>query len=130
VMGGHVPLMVGTAADMMPHIKAGRLRLLASASPVRWAELPDVATVKEAGFDASIDSLFGLAAPAGVPQERLKKLRDTFAKAASSPEFSEALARLGMSPTYMDGDQYRDFLREGYVTMGRQLTEAGFIKGK
>ncbi|KAF5288167.1 hypothetical protein FQR65_LT20967 [Abscondita terminalis] len=54
-------------SDVISYIQSGRLRLLASASPVRWPEYPDVPTLKEAGFDVEIDSWLGWPLPSGTP---------------------------------------------------------------
>src|SRR5690606_29853158 len=104
----------GNTADMLPQIQAGRLRLLASVSPVRWKEMPDVPTLRELGFDVAIDSWLGLAAPAGVPAERLQRLRDAFTAAADSEDLKATLLRLSMYPEVMTGDDFRDFLKESH----------------
>src|SRR3546814_14335302 len=51
VMGGFVDVLIGNPIDITPHVKTGQLRLLASASPGRWYELPDVPTLIEQGYD-------------------------------------------------------------------------------
>ena len=72
LLSKQVHVIVQNPPDIMPHIKAGKLRLLASASPMRWPELPDVRTIKEQGFDIEIDSWLGLAVPKGTPAAIVK----------------------------------------------------------
>jgi tripartite-type tricarboxylate transporter receptor subunit TctC len=71
---------------LMPHVKAGKLRVIAAGTSRRLASLPDVATVAEqgyAGFETS--QWYGLNAPAKTPPAIIKRLADEAAKAAKSP---------------------------------------------
>lgn len=62
-------------------VTGGKLRMLASASPMRWTELPNVPTMKEQGFNVEIDSWMGLAVPTGTPRPILDRqtIRRSFA---------------------------------------------------
>lgn len=128
VLGGHIDAVVQTPTEMLPLIESGKLRLLASASPVRWSEKPDVPTLVDLGYGVAIDSWIGLAGPKGIDPERLKILQDAFAKAAGSPEVSKSFEQLGMSIAYMNSDDYRAFLKKGYIEMGASLVETGLAK--
>ena len=68
LIGGQVEVIVQNPSDIVQHVKAGKMRLLASASPMRWKELPEVPTLREQGYDVEIDSWIGLAYPKGVPR--------------------------------------------------------------
>ncbi|MGE7413227.1 Bug family tripartite tricarboxylate transporter substrate binding protein, partial [Methylobacterium tarhaniae] len=97
-LGGHVDAVVQTPTEMLGLIEAGRLRGLASASPVRWTERPDMPTLVDLGYGISIDSWVGLAGPKGIDTSRLDVLRQAFAQAARSPEVAKSFEQLGMSP--------------------------------
>lgn len=127
-LGGHVDAVVQTPTEMLPLIQAGKLRVLASASPVRWTERPDMPTLIDLGYGVSIDSWVGLAGPKGIDPARLAILRQAFAKAAQSPEVATSFERLGMSPSYMSGPEYKAFLDKGFVEMGQDLAEAGLAR--
>jgi len=129
-LGGHVDAVVQTPTEMLSLIEAGKLRLLASASPVRWTEKPDTPTLIDLGYGVSIDSWVGLAGPKGIDPARLEILQKAFAQAAKSPEVAKSFEQLGMSAAYMSGPDYKAFLEKGIVEMGRDLTEAGLAKKK
>ena len=130
VLGGHVDVVVQTPTEMLQLIDGGKMRLLASASPVRWDEKPDVPTLIDLGYDISIDSWIGLAAPKDIEPERLAILEEAFSKAIRSPEVARSFAVLGMSPSAMSGAEYRGFLDEGYAEMAVGLAESGLAKKK
>lgn len=129
-LGGHVDAVVQTPTEMNALAEAGKLRVLASASPVRWTEKPDMPTLIDLGYGVSIDSWVGLAGPKGIDPPRLETLRKAFAQAARSPEVAKSFEQLGMSPAYMSGPDYKAFLDKGIVEMGEDLTEAGLAKKK
>ena len=75
---------------LMPHVKAGKLRVVGVGSPRRLASLPDVPTIAEqgyAGFETS--QWYGLSAPAKTPPAIIRRLADEAAKAARSPAVVE-----------------------------------------
>lgn len=128
VLGGQVDATVQNPKDIVSHVKDGTLRLLASASPVRWFELPDVPTLKELGHDISIDSWAGLAVPKGTDSKRVSVLEAALQQSLQDPKVQEVLRNLGMEPTFMTGSEYEAFLRAGLKRMGRELREAGLVQ--
>jgi tripartite-type tricarboxylate transporter receptor subunit TctC len=73
--------------------QAGKVRAIASATPSRIAEMPDVPTFKQAGLDYVYDSWFGLMAPAGVPRDVINKLNKDIVAILQSPETRDKLAK-------------------------------------
>lgn len=124
-VAGDVDFTLQGPVLVAPLVREGKLRLLASASSVRWYEVPDVPTLQEAGIDVFFESYTGLAVPAGVPAERLAVLRDAFARAVKDPTFQDKMRALGVEPVGYDGAAYKVLLREGYERMGAELTKAG-----
>jgi tripartite-type tricarboxylate transporter receptor subunit TctC len=127
-IGGHVDATSQTPVEMIPAIQSGRLRMLASASPARWKEFPDVPTLREAGFDVVIESLLGFVAPRGVAPERLAVLGEAIRRAAAMPAVEEALGRFGMVPAILPAPDFERAIREGFTGYGEQLREAGLAK--
>ena len=77
----------------MPHVKAGKLRVIAVGTPKRLATLPDVGTVAEQGYPGfETSQWYGLNAPAKTPEAIIKRLADEAAKAAKSPKVLERFA--------------------------------------
>ncbi|MCW8084229.1 Bug family tripartite tricarboxylate transporter substrate binding protein [Sabulicella glaciei] len=128
VLGGHVEATSQTPPEMIPAIQSGRMKLLAASSPARWKEFPDVATLRESGFDVTIESLLGFIAPRATPADRLATLSDAFRRAAEAPALEAALERFGMVPAVMDGQTFERAIREGHARFGEQLREAGLAR--
>lgn len=127
LLGSQVEAVVQTPSDIMPHVQAGKLRLLASVSPVRWPEQPDTPTIKEAGFDVEIDSWTGIAAPRGLPADVRKRLEGAALQAVRAPAYQEKMNQLGVEPAGLGAEEYRAMLERGYKEMGTALQAAGLI---
>jgi tripartite-type tricarboxylate transporter receptor subunit TctC len=128
LLGGQVEVIVQNPSDVLSFIKAGKVRLLASASPVRWPELPDVQTMKEQGFDVEIDSWLGLAAPKGTPKAAVDKLQASMLQAMNTEEVKQQFVNAGVDPTALSGKEYNDLLVKGYETMGAAIKAANLPK--
>ena len=124
LLGGQVEVIVQNPSDILPHIESGKLRLLASASPMRWNEHPNVPTMKEQGFDVEIDSWMGLAVPKGTPRVVVDKLQAATLASVKNPEVAKRLSSLGVDPSALTGKQYEEILQAGYVQMGKAIKAA------
>ncbi len=95
LLGGQVNLMIVSAWQTLPHIKAGKLKGLAVGSKQRMTQLPDVPTFAETmpGFEAG--SWMGLVAPARTPAAIVARLQREAAKALAAPEVREKLTAQG-----------------------------------
>ena len=96
VITGRVPLMFGSAANVLPHVQAGTLRALAATQVKRLAVAPDVPTMIEAGlpgYDAVV--WMGLLAPAGTPRETVMRLSQAVNEALRVKEVETALQTQG-----------------------------------
>jgi tripartite-type tricarboxylate transporter receptor subunit TctC len=113
----------GTA---IPHIRAGRAKLLAVGTPQRSALFPDVPTLAEAGwpgFDAS--TTHGVFVPAGTPPAVVERLHAEIARALASPAVREQLASLGAEPAPMTPAQFRTLLENEARRGGSIVKERG-----
>jgi tripartite-type tricarboxylate transporter receptor subunit TctC len=93
----------------IPHIKAGKLKLLAVGSPKRSALFPDAPTLDEVGlkgFDA--DTVFGFYAPAGTPAAVVARLNQEINRILALPAPRERITALGGEPAPMTPSQFRD----------------------
>src|SRR5262249_19603315 len=95
-LAGQVQMYFETAPIVLPHVEAGKLRLLAIAAEPRMAQLPDVPTTIEAGYPALIGGFWsGIVAPAGTPTMIVDRLNAAINEAMKSREVEAALAKLG-----------------------------------
>ena len=111
----------------LPHVKAGRLKMLAVGSPKRSPLFADVPTLDEVGlkgFDA--DTVFGFYAPAGTPAEVIAKLNGEINRILGTPGLRDRIAALGgepapMSPTQFASKAAEDSRRFGAIIKERKI---------
>ncbi len=96
VLGGQVQMSMVSLSGLLPLFQEGKLRALATTSPTRFPELPDVPTMIESGFpDFTVPAFFGVVAPAGTPKNIVDKLNATINAELASPEMQKTLANMG-----------------------------------
>jgi len=97
LMAGRVDYLFSAYASVSAQVKDGRLRLLATTAPSRLAPLPDVPTMAEAGFrDVDLDTWFGVAGPAGMPDALVQRMQIEIEKAVRSPDVVAKMADQGV----------------------------------
>ncbi len=122
LLGNHVMAQAG-AAECVPYIKEGKVRLLATISEKRVKSFPDVPTLRELGYDTFNETVFMFAAPRGTPQAIIDKLDTAFHKGMSDPEFNPLLAKLEMEPSYRNSADTKKYLEDAYGRIGKLIRE-------
>jgi tripartite-type tricarboxylate transporter receptor subunit TctC len=127
LLSGEVDMALLPAAAVMPHVKAGKLRALAVASPARSPSLPDLPTLAEIGLPSiKGDAWIGFIAPAKTPPAVIKTLHDQIVQVLAEPAVKEKL-----SSQYMDavGNPPEDFrkLLAADVARWKPVVEANKI---
>lgn len=98
LMGGQVQVMFDASSNVMPHAKAGKLRVLATTAPQRLATFPDVPTFAELGYkDLTEVAWAGLWSASDVPAPIQQRMREATLKVLQDPKMREAFATLGWS---------------------------------
>jgi tripartite-type tricarboxylate transporter receptor subunit TctC len=126
LLAGTVPMAIPGAAAMIKHIRAGKLRPLATTGVTRAAQLPDVPTLAESGYAGySAYVWMGLLAPKGTPRPIVDKLNAELKAALATPEvvgyMNEAgIESVGSAPAEMDG-----YIREERDRWARIVKETG-----
>jgi tripartite-type tricarboxylate transporter receptor subunit TctC len=96
LMGGQIQIMFDNMPALMPHVKAGRLRPLATTGLQRSVMLPDVPTIAESGIPGfESTSWFGLLAPPGTPREVIARLNREVVKILALPDIRQRLVDSG-----------------------------------
>ena len=99
VVAGRVELQIGSTVPAIPHIRAGRLRALATTGAARLPALPEVPTVKELGFPGYEVALWmALFVPAGTPQTIVERANREFVSVLKKPEVHDGLIAQGVTP--------------------------------
>ncbi len=126
LVSGQVKVSFAGIPNVMSHVRAGRLRLLAVSTAKRWSELPDVPTAAEAGVPGYEATLWlNLAAPANTPPEILQRLHAETAKALQDPELQQQFRAAGVEATGMAPQELGTFIRAEYEKWGQVVRATG-----
>jgi len=109
ILGNNAQVSAQSVSASLTHIKAGKLRALASFGATRSKALPDVPTLKELGYDVEYYLWVGIFAPKATPANVTTILRAAINKAAHSDAFITAMTNLGQELAYLDGPDFQKF---------------------
>jgi len=119
LVGGHTDFGGGHPSEVLPHVKAGRLRLLAVALEKRDAPIPDVPTFREGGYDVvTAGSVKGIAAPRGTPKPVVSYLEKKCKEISEDPEFARIMKDIGQPVNYQGSDEYKVWFKGAYDQFG------------
>ncbi len=127
LLANRVQVYVGVAGMLMPHIKSGRLRVLASAGAKRRTDFPDLPTIAETvpGFGVKLgDPWLGLFMPANAPPAIVSTVNADAARVLNVPEIKAYLAVRGFDVATGSPEELAATLREDFDTWGRVIREA------
>jgi tripartite-type tricarboxylate transporter receptor subunit TctC len=126
-LGGHIHAVAQGPADVVPHIQAGKLKLLFALNDERWPIAPNVPTVLEkyGFFGLSLQGIYG---PKGIPEPIREKLQEAFKKAMSDPSYVEGAKTLNVVAFYMNGKDYEKLWKSQYEEMGKIIRAIGLGK--
>jgi tripartite-type tricarboxylate transporter receptor subunit TctC len=126
VLAGQIPLSFISITSVLPHLKSGRMRVLAVANTKRASMIPDVPTFAEAGVkDVEFSTWFAVMAPAGTPKEVVAKLNREIVKAVLSPELKERFATQGAEPAASTPEELDAFIRSEIEKLGKIIKQLG-----
>ena len=109
-----------------PHVKSGRLRILAVSSPKRMAAIPEVPTVAESGLPGfETGSWQGVLAPPGTSKEVVGRLNGEIIRIVGAPDMKEKLASQGADVLTMTPDQFGDFIRKEKARWAKVVKDSG-----
>lgn len=124
LLAGRTHMMFDALASVAPHVKSGRLRLLAVAGPARSSLLPDVPTVAEAGLAGFGATSWGaLLAPAGTPRAVIDRLHQEAAAILQSADVRERLGALGAEVVASTPEQLDELMRREEARYTRMVVD-------
>jgi tripartite-type tricarboxylate transporter receptor subunit TctC len=130
LIGGHIKLGSLGSTPLIPHYKAGTLKLLAQSSKVRSPSLPEIPTYEEAGATGLVlDQWLGVFAPAGTPAAIITRLNAEINKALNDPGVRKGFSDSAQEPTGGGTEQFTQFVREEYAKFARLVKELN-VKGE
>ena len=127
ILGGHIDLTDGNLTQK-GKVDAGQLKFLAIATEKRSAELPNVPTLKELGYDVVYSVSRGLLAPKGTPADILSKLESACGQASKDAAFAASMKSQGTDVRYLDRKAYAEFLKQNDVVNKDLSRELGILK--
>ena len=124
-IGAQVPLVAVNALEVLPHVKSGKLKVLAVLSPNRSANFPEVPTIAEsgyAGFEASV--WYGLVAPAATPKAIVQRLHAEVQKALQTQEVKDRMNAVGGEVVPGSAEMFAQLIRSERVRYEKLVREA------
>ncbi len=126
VLGGQIEMMFDAIPTMTEHIKAGKVKALATTGKVRSAVLPDVPTANEAGVPGYEATLWlGLMAPKGTAPAIVNKLNAEIARITSNPEVRRAWTAQGTTAMTMGVDEFTRYMNDDIAKWARIVKFSG-----
>lgn len=120
-----ITMAFGNLPEIMPQVKAGRLKALAIASAQRSPLAPELPTVAELGYPGfTSESWYGFLAPGGTPPELVSRLQREVAQALAHPEMKQRLAGLGVVPGGESPAEFASFLHQQMAAYAAIVKEA------
>ncbi|WP_374670151.1 Bug family tripartite tricarboxylate transporter substrate binding protein [Ramlibacter sp.] len=122
VVAGEIEMNAGTVAQVVPMIKAGRLRALAVLQTERSPALPDVPSASEAGFPAlDHKTWFGLWGPAKMPPELVTRINAALREVLARDDVRQAMANVGVDPKASTPQEFDTYIRAQHTRWDKVL---------
>ena len=126
LLAGQIDLLFGPAQAVMQHVKAGKLKALATTGARRSATLPELPTVAESGLPGyEAVGWFGLLAPAATPKAVVEKLSADANRVLADAEVRARMNALGAEPSGDTPEEFARFIREDQAKWGKLMREKG-----
>jgi len=125
VISGDVAVILAALPSVLPYVKAGKVRLLAVATPKRTLIMKDVPTIEEAGvpgYAIRVDA--GFVAPAGTPNSVIARLNSEIVKVLAAPDIVQRLSPLGFEMIASTPEQYKETIRADTLIYGKLVNDA------
>ncbi|MEI7681180.1 MAG: tripartite tricarboxylate transporter substrate binding protein [Betaproteobacteria bacterium] len=128
-MGGHVELVISPAATLLPHVRAGTMRILAIGAPVRlpgpYASIP---AWKELGVDAPLSNWRAIVGPRGLSLAQTAYWENVFSRVVDSDEWKKMLEENSLVSEFLRSGETRAQLKIEYEELKAIMVELGLAK--
>lgn len=126
LVSGLIEVYTGSVASLLPHINGGSVRALGVIADERSPSLPDVPTFAESGFPELTQSIWwGLAAPAGTPDDVIQELNTALIKAIDNPKTNQLLQTSGYDPLGSSPEEMAERHRVDHDLFGEVIKDSG-----
>ncbi len=126
LLGGQVSMLYSALPAIAPHVKTGKVKLVAASTITRSPQAPDIPAVAELGIaDYDYPAEIGLLAPIGTPAPIIARLNAEIVRALKHPEARARFANLGIDPVGGTPEAYGERIRSGMEKYSRVVRIAG-----
>jgi tripartite-type tricarboxylate transporter receptor subunit TctC len=125
LMGGEIQAIITPIAEILPHMKSGRMRIIAVSSKDRVKQFPDIPAIGETLKGYEYSSWFGAFAPAGTPRPIVDKLNAEIRKAMQDPAVLANLSAQTLDPMPMSPEEFAKFLKADYDKLRKVVADSG-----
>jgi tripartite-type tricarboxylate transporter receptor subunit TctC len=126
VIGGQVQAAIDGITGLTPHVRSGRLRLLAITNRTRVPLWPDTPAAAETVPGYESGGWFGYVAPSGTPRAIILKLNEEINRAMKLPEVSDKLVTAGLIVVAETPEYFGEVIRSDYAKYGKLVRDIGF----
>ncbi len=128
LLGGQVDALSTGPATVLQHVKAGKIKVLGHWGSARLETLPDVPSLKQAGYDAEYAQWSGLFVPAGTPDAVVQRLRAAARAAAHDPKVKEVILNAGSPILYQDTPDFERYVQSDVRRMAEVVKKIGKVE--
>ena len=130
LLGGHVSSCGVSTSSYQAHLKAGKIRVLATTAEKRLKTSPDAPTLIELGYPQGVfNVLYLISAPNGTPPAVVKKLEAAFRKVMDTPGYRKLVENLDMyAESPLSGEKLKEYIETRYVQNGEVIKKANLGK--
>jgi tripartite-type tricarboxylate transporter receptor subunit TctC len=115
LLGGHTDVYLDNITAILPHVEAGKIRLLIAISSKRFKTYPDIPTFSEFGYsNFSRDMWNGWYAPKGLSKPIMERFVSAFRKVLSQPSVDAQLERVGLFGGFLPPEEFAALIEEEY----------------
>jgi tripartite-type tricarboxylate transporter receptor subunit TctC len=128
LLSGQIDAVSSGPATVLQHVKAGKLRVLGHWGNARLEAMPDVPSLKSAGYDAEYAQWSGLFVPAGTPEAIVQRLRKAAQFAAKDPKVNETIMNAGSPVLYQDTPEFEKYVAADAKNMAEVVKKIGKVE--
>ena len=130
LISGQIQAMLLTMPSVMPYVKGGKVRAIATSGARRSPALPDLPTIAEAGVPGyEYTPWYGMFGPGALPKERIARLNSAVNRALADAGVREKLAQQGLEVHTMTSEEFAGIVRADVTRWGKIIRELG-VRGE
>lgn len=128
LLGGHVEAALAHPAPVLPHVRAGKIRVIGVFQEARNPAFPEAPTFRELGYDITLGVYYFLVAPTGTPASIVQTLHDAFKKALAEPAFVALMQKSQIDIDYQGPEAIKRALWISFEQNGKLVEFLGLKK--